>query len=123
MMNLLEKLRNESARGARILVEGRKDSEALRLLEVQGPIFCIKSSGNVLADQLDRIEAEEVLLLTDFDREGEELFKEACMYLESRGVKVRGYVWRKMKAVVERDVKDVEGIPGYLERLKKSFAK
>ena len=40
-------------------------------------------------------------------------------YLEEKRVKVNSVFWRKLSGLVRRDVKDIEGIPSYLEKLKK----
>jgi len=121
LTRLLERLDLEARRGVLIVVEGKNDCKALSALGISGSFFCLKNTGNILADQLDEIEGDEVILLVDFDREGEELSKSVISYLGCRGVKVRTYLWRGMKALVKRDVKDVEGLPSYLERLKKNI--
>jgi hypothetical protein len=38
--------------------------------------------------------------------------------LEHRRVKVNLVFWRMIRALVRRDVKDVEGLPSYIESLK-----
>lgn len=103
-----------------ILVEGKKDLSALRSLGVQGNIVCMKHSGQILFDFLDRIPDREVVLLVDFDGYGASLVRKITQYLEGKRVKVNSVFWRKLRGLVRRDVKDVEGLPSYLEKLKKS---
>ena len=103
-----------------VLVEGRKDRAALRRLGVGGTIVCMQPSGHVLVDFLDRLPDREVVLLVDFDEYGASLARKITQYLEAKRVKVNGAFWRKIRGLVRRDVKDIEGLPSYLEKLKKS---
>lgn len=82
--------------------------------------MCIKNSGNILYDILDDISSTEIILLVDFDRYGISLAKNITQYLEKKRIKVNTNFWRRLKALVRHDVKDVEGIFSYLEKLKKS---
>jgi 5S rRNA maturation endonuclease (ribonuclease M5) len=118
-MKLLERLCKTDEQGITILVEGKKDLFALRRLGVRGRIVCVKNSGKVLVDSLDEVQSEEVILLVDFDEYGKNLAKDIVQYLERRSVKVDSAIWREVKALVKKDVKDIEGLPSYLEKLKK----
>ena len=102
-----------------ILVEGKKDRSALRVLGIPGKIICMKHSGQTLFDVLDQMSEREVVLLLDFDEYGISLAMKITQYLEEKRVKVNSVFWRKLRGLVRRDVKDIEGIPSYLEKLKK----
>lgn len=115
----LEKLSRKGALGVPIIVEGKKDVAALMKLGIRGKTLTIKDSGKILEDSLDRTLGSEVVVFVDFDRHGSELAKEIAIYMESRKVKADLAVWREIRALVRRDLKDVEGLPSYLERLKK----
>jgi 5S rRNA maturation endonuclease (ribonuclease M5) len=114
--NLIKKSENKI-----ILVEGKKDRGALKKLGIRGKILCVKNSSNILSDYLDFINDREVILLLDFDDYGTALSKKIAQYLEEKRVKANTAFWRKIKTCVRRDVKDVEGIPSFLEKLKKSL--
>ena len=101
------------------MVEGRKDFLALRKLGIHGNIICVRNFGKILADSLDTVVCEEVILLVDFDDFGTSLAKGITQYLEGRGVKVNPVFWKEIRALIKRDVKDIEGLPSYLEKLKK----
>lgn len=118
LTEILEKLAKEASRGVPIVVEGRKDREAIERLGIKGRVVEVKSSRQVVVDVLDEVSGGEVILLVDFDRDGVELAKHIISYLESEGVKVDSTYWREIRALVRRDVKDVEGLPSYLEGLK-----
>jgi 5S rRNA maturation endonuclease (ribonuclease M5) len=103
-----------------VLVEGKKDRSALRSLGIQGNIECMKHSGQILFDFLDQLPDREVVLLVDFDDYGASLARKITRYLEEKRVKVNSVFWRRIRGLVRRDVKDIEGLPSYLEKLKKS---
>ncbi|MEM2921171.1 MAG: hypothetical protein QXF26_02505 [Candidatus Bathyarchaeia archaeon] len=115
---VLEKLCKEASYGIPILVEGKNDVEALRMLNVIGETIAMKNSGRVLDDMLQEIRSHEVIVFVDFDRHGSELAKKILLRLEHRGVKANLAFWRMIRALVRRDVKDVEGLPTYLQHLK-----
>ena len=115
----LERLSRKAASGVPIIVEGKKDVAALTRLGIRGTMFTVKDSGEILEDFLDKAPGPEVVVLVDFDEHGTELAKEIAKYLESRKIKADLSIWREVKALARRDVKDIEGLPTYLERLKK----
>lgn len=120
LLEALEKLAKKSEKTI-VMVEGKKDRSSLRKLGVGGRIICVKNSGKVFSDFLDQVQAREVVLLVDFDDHGTALAGEITQYLEGKRIKVNSIFWRKIGALVGREVKDVEGLPSYLEKLKKSL--
>jgi len=120
LQEIFQKLSKKSEETA-ILVEGKKDGSSLRKLGVRGKIICVKNSCKVFSDSLDQIQTGEVILLVDFDDYGKTLAGNITQYLEGKRVKVNSVFWKRIKAIVRKDVKDVEGIPSYLEKLKKSL--
>jgi 5S rRNA maturation endonuclease (ribonuclease M5) len=119
LLKLVQKLDRQSSK-IPILVEGKNDRLALRRLGIRGEIMCIKSSSNILYDILDDVSSTEIILLVDFDDYGISLAKNIIQHLEKKRIKVNTHFWRRLKALVRRDVKDVEGIVSYLEKLKNS---
>jgi len=74
--------------GTPIIVEGKKDEEALRELGMEGPIHQIPSGGRTPLNSLEDLpEYEEIIVLTDFDRTGEELADFCEENLEKLGVR------------------------------------
>ncbi|MCK5625358.1 hypothetical protein KAI11_00730 [Candidatus Bathyarchaeota archaeon] len=119
LIYVLEHLSREAKRGVPIIVEGSKDLHALDKLNISGTVICIKNSGKILPDLLDAVQNKSVIVLVDFDKEGITLVKIISTYLEKMGVKVNLTFWRRLKALLKRNVKDVEGLPSYLKSLKK----
>lgn len=117
----LDHLVQESARGTAIVVEGKKDLEALRELGVQGKILSAKTGGRSFLDLLSEIEEaepREVILLFDFDRRGREWTKRLKMHLEKARIKANVTLWCELYKLLGKDVKDIESITTYMETLK-----
>ena len=117
----IDSLREESARGTLILVEGKKDVETLRNLGVEGPVLTVKTGGKSFLDvisELEKAEVSEVALLLDFDRRGRQGTSRLKHSLESVGIKVNLAFWRALAGSVAKDLQCVEGLTGYLENLR-----
>ncbi|MBM4401100.1 MAG: toprim domain-containing protein, partial [Crenarchaeota archaeon] len=72
---VLEALADDSAKGKPIIVEGKKDAEALHDLGVVGTVLMVKTGGKSFLDVVSEIEqlgASEVILFLDLDRRGKE---------------------------------------------------
>jgi len=122
ILQLLNKLATEAAKGIPIVVEGQKDVSALRQLNINGNIISSKTSGKSFLDILTEIEQQkvrEVILLLDFDRRGAEWTHRLKQHLEKTKIKPNLTFWNQLYGLVGRDVKDIEGLPAYLETLKK----
>ncbi|MCW3993428.1 MAG: toprim domain-containing protein [Candidatus Bathyarchaeota archaeon] len=120
----LEWLAQESAKEIPIVVEGKKDVEALRGLAIEGKIIEAKTGGKSMLDVISEVEecgAQEVILLLDFDRRGREWTKSLKQYLEKMQIKANVVFWKKLRGIVGREVKDVEGLTSYMETLKRKI--
>lgn len=121
---LLEWLAQEAAEGTPIVVEGKKDIEALRELGVTGKMLTAKMGQKSLLDLVSEIEEHqprEVILLLDFDRGGKGIAKRLRQILEKEGATPNTTFWRELLSLVGRDVKDIEGLPAYIETLKRKI--
>jgi len=120
LSELLEKLAAESAKGVPIVVEGQKDIGALRQMNVEGKIVSSKTSGKSFLDilaEIENLKVREVILLLDFDRRGVEWTHRLKQHLEKTRIKPNLMFWNGLYGLVGRDLKDIEGLPGYLETL------
>jgi 5S rRNA maturation endonuclease (ribonuclease M5) len=120
----LERLDQESAKDIPIIVEGKKDVEALRVLGIEGKIIEAKTGGKSRLDVISEVEecgAKEVILLLDFDRRGREWTKSLKQHLEKMQIKANVVFWKKLRGIVGREVKDVEGLASYMETLKRKI--
>jgi 2,5-diamino-6-(ribosylamino)-4(3H)-pyrimidinone 5'-phosphate reductase len=121
ILQILEFLAEESARGIPIIVEGKKDIETLKTLDVEGTIIAAKTGGKTFLDTVSEIEKtrkKEVILLLDFDRRGKELTKRLKQHLEKTEIKANLTFWLNLSSIVGKEVKDIEGLASYMETLK-----
>ncbi len=117
IQQILNKLLEAVAKGKPVVVEGKKDSEALRELGVSGTILNVKTAGKSFLEAVAEIEASgasEVILLLDFDRRGKQGTKRLLQDLEHAKVKVNLGFWLELKALVGHDIQCIESLPSYL---------
>ena len=122
---LLTQLAEESVKGQPIVVEGKKDAEALQELGVSGAIVTVKTGGKSFLQATIEIEAfgaDEVILLLDFDRRGVEGTKRLQESLEWGKVKVNCRFWRELHGLVGREVSCIESLPSYIATIKQKTA-
>ena len=120
IQQVLNDLRQVSAKGALIIVEGKKDVQALHSLGISGKIMTVKTGGKSLLDvtsELEEAKVSEAILLLDFDRRGKQGTNRLRFNLEHAGIKVNIEIWKKLLYIVGRDVQCVEGLEAYLEKL------
>jgi len=126
IQKLLDDLKKELSKGTPAVVEGQKDIETLKQLEVIGDIISTKTSGKTTLDVLSEVgnlERSEVILLLDFDEHGRKLTNLLARGLEGMRVKPNLVFWRSLKSLVGRDVKDIEGLSSYIQTLKRRIGK
>jgi 5S rRNA maturation endonuclease (ribonuclease M5) len=118
---IIAKLVEETAKGKPIVVEGKKDAQALAELGVNGKILTLKTGGKTFLDMTQKIETlgiGEVVLLLDYDRRGKESTRRLQQDLERARVKVNVRWWRELQGLVGREVQCIESLPNYLTTLK-----
>ena len=112
---LFSELKECSTQGTPILVEGADDERTLRVLGVEGRIFRISSSGKTLLNFLESLAGfKQIIILTDFDRAGNKLAKFCVEHLKRVGVEPVVEFREKLKAILHKDVKDIEGLARFL---------
>ena len=114
-----------SAKGTLIVVEGKKDVEALRALGVAGTVLTVKTGGKSFLDavsEIEQIDALEVILFLDFDRRGKEGTKRLKQSLERARIKPNVKFWRELSALVGKEIQCVESLTAYLRTLHTKIA-
>ena len=115
---VLDSLRKRSRIGVPIVVEGRRDRAALDSLGVKGPILCLKGAGESRFHFLDKLDGlRDIILLTDFDREGIELRLWLYEELTRRGIRTDDLAWRRIKSLARAEVKGVEELPSFIRSI------
>jgi 5S rRNA maturation endonuclease (ribonuclease M5) len=121
IQQILAKLLQESAKGKPIVVEGKKDAEALREIGVSGTVFTVKTGGKSFlqaTEEIAMLGCREVILLLDFDRRGKEGTKRLQQSLERAKIKVNLGFWMDFQALMGREIQCIESVPAFLGTLK-----
>jgi 5S rRNA maturation endonuclease (ribonuclease M5) len=115
VQKLLDELRELSAQGAPIIVEGKNDSKALRDLNMEGPIMQISSSKKTALNFLEGLSGhEQVVILTDFDRAGNDLARFCEKHLQKLGIEPILDPRKKLKFFLRKGIKDIESLEKFL---------
>jgi 5S rRNA maturation endonuclease (ribonuclease M5) len=118
IQEIIAKLTEASAKGNPIVVEGKKDAEALRELCVNGAIVTVKTGGKSFLEataELEALGAREVILFLDFDRRGKEGTKRLQQNLEHAKIKANVRFWRELHGLAGREMQCIESLPSYLD--------
>jgi 5S rRNA maturation endonuclease (ribonuclease M5) len=120
IQQVLTQLAEESAKGVPIVVEGKKDVEALRDFGVTGLVLTVKTGGKSYVQAMLEIEqtgASEIVLLLDFDRRGKQGTSRLKESLERAHIKPNLGFWVALSALVGREIQCIEGLASYMRRL------
>jgi 5S rRNA maturation endonuclease (ribonuclease M5) len=118
LQKLLERISDEAQRGRVVVVEGNKDRESLRSMGVTGKILCLKSSRHNTIGFVEELDGEkEVILLTDFDREGVFLANQLARLLTSQNIHANLLFWRQLRGLTRSDLRSIEELPRLYDRL------
>ena len=108
---LLLELEKLKLSGKPIIVEGKKDKEALKKLGIT-KTFTIKEPLFKLCETISK-KYNEVIILTDLDKEGKRLYSKLKENLERNGVKIdnsfRHFLFKETKLT------QIEGLVTYIE--------
>lgn len=100
------------------MVEGQRDRESLRTLGITGRILCLQSSRKNTVGFVEALEGvTEVVVLTDFDREGVFLAKRLARILTSQRIQANLVLWQSLRHLTRSDVRSVEELPKFYQRL------
>lgn len=124
IQRVIAALIEESAKGKPIIVEGKKDAQALRELGVNGRILTVKTGGKSFIEataEIEKLGAREVILLLDFDRRGKEGNERLQQNLERAKIKANTRFWRELQALVGREIQCIESLTSYLKTLQEKI--
>lgn len=119
------KLAEEAAKGKLVVVEGKKDAQALTELGITGTVLTLKTGGKSFFDAIQQIEElhiAEVVLLLDYDRRGKECTKRLQQELERLKIKANVRFWIELHALAGHEVQCIESLPAYLVTLEQKTA-
>lgn len=119
---LVSSLVEASKEGTAIVVEGERDERSLRELGVTGPILRAARWPALEVAEEAALEYGNVIILTDWDRGGEELARRMEGHLRSAGARVDLETRERLKRMVRREIKDVESLSGFVERVRSEIS-
>ncbi|CAJ35751.1 conserved hypothetical protein [Methanocella arvoryzae MRE50] len=115
---LIDELAHRALNGSVILVEGRRDREALDALGIRGEIMMTSQKQLfTLCEELAR-SGGDVIILSDWDDRGEEVAGLVQTYLEADGLRPDLEIRNKVRQLVRKEIKDVENLHRYIARLR-----
>ena len=120
IQEIIAKLTEEAAKGTPILVEGKKDAQALLTLGVSGKIVTLKTGGKSFFDaatELEQTGASHVILFLDHDRRGKEGTKRLKADLERLRIVPNTKLWQQLFSLVGKEIQCLESLPNYLQTL------
>ena len=118
---LIASLLEASYQGAAVIVEGRRDLQALRSLGLPGPVIMASRRRALdLAEDAAR-SYREIILLTDWDGKGDEMCRTIERHLISVGSKPDKEIRSRLKKLVKKEIKDVESLSRYAERMREQY--
>lgn len=111
LFELIENLKNEKLI---ILVEGKKDKAALEFFGIKDVVVL---NGKDLWNRLEEIskKKKEVLILTDFDKKGKELYGKIIKNFDKLGIRVN----KKYREFLQKKtrISHIEGLVRYVENV------
>ena len=118
---LIAALLEASSLGAAIIVEGRHDELALRALGLSGPVIMASHRRALdLAEEAAR-SFSTIVLLTDWDSKGDEMARNIEHHLRSMGSRPDAQLRSRLKKLVKKEIKDVESLSHYMERMRELY--
>lgn len=118
IIEILEDL-ERSSDDTPIVVEGKRDVEALKLLGIDKNVVSLSRGVSIFAlcEELSK-EWSLVILLTDWDRKGGRLARMLKDALEANGARADEDARARIAVLTKKDIKDVESLPTYVARLR-----
>ena len=118
LQKLLDRISHESQEGGVIVVEGIRDRDSLRKIGITGRVLCLQNSRkNVMRFAEELHDVNEVIILTDFDREGVFLAKRLTRILNAENIRNNLVLWRDLRRLARSDIRSIEELPKYYQRL------
>ncbi|MDI6724728.1 MAG: toprim domain-containing protein [Methanobacterium sp.] len=119
LSRIVEELSHCVEQGVPILIEGKKDEEALNELGINGKIIKVSGSGLKLFEiaEMATESSSKVIILTDFDKKGEILAKKLSEDIQSLGSHPDLSIRKKIMGISRKYIKDIESLPKHIRQL------
>ena len=116
---IVEELSSCVEQGMPILIEGKKDEEALKELGITGNIIKVSGSGLKLFEIAEKAteSSSKVIILTDFDKKGDILAKKLSEDIQSLGSHPDLSIRKNIMKITKKYIKDIESLPRHIKNL------
>ena len=121
IQQVIAKLIEESAKNKPIVVEGKKDAQALIDLGIKGKVLTVKTGGKSFLEattEIEKLNSPQIILLLDFDRRGKEGTKRLKCDLERLKIKVNVRFWHDLRGLTGHENQFIESLPTYIQTLR-----
>ncbi|MCS7110032.1 MAG: toprim domain-containing protein [Candidatus Caldarchaeum sp.] len=110
---IFDNLVDDSSEDVVVLVEGAKDEKALRMIGVRGKILHASTAEKEL---MNMPKPSKIILLFDFDEEGEKALKRMAQSLTAKGYRVDQIYHKKLRVLKRVGVTTVEAMKKFAQR-------
>lgn len=119
LSRIVEELSRCVEQGTPILIEGKKDEEALKELGITGNIIKVSGSGLKLFEIAEKAteSSSKVIILTDFDKKGDILAKKLSEDIQSLGSHPDLNIRKNIMKITRKYIKDIESLPRHIKNL------
>lgn len=119
LLSITEDLQLCAEQGSPLLIEGKKDEEALRKLGINGNFIKVSGSPLKLFEIAEKAaeSSSKIIILTDFDKKGNELAKRLSEDIQGLGSHPDLEFRRKIMGITRRFIKDIESLEKHLRQL------
>jgi 5S rRNA maturation endonuclease (ribonuclease M5) len=118
---LISSLVEASSRGAVVIVEGIRDRDSLRGLGVLGPVIMASRRPALEVAEMAAREFREIVILTDWDEKGDEMARKIEGHLRCTRSVTDCEMRTKLMKLVKKEIKDVESLNVYVERMRELY--
>lgn len=119
LSRIVEELSSCVEQGTPVLIEGKKDEEALKELGITGNIIKVSGSGLKLFEIAEKAaeSSSKVIILTDFDKKGNILAKKLSEDIQSLGSHPDLNIRKNIMEITRKYIKDIESLPKHMKNL------
>lgn len=118
MNRLLDELNELLKQDAIIVVEGKRDIAALNSLGLKGDFYPATHYSLINFCEDLAHTGRKIVIMTDWDRRGNLLASKIVHNLQSLGVTPDTRIRDLIISLVQKEIKDVESLPGYVDKLR-----
>ncbi len=109
----------DASEGSPIIVEGKKDLEALALLGITRNVITLSKGVSMFSFSVDiSRQWKRAVVLTDWDRKGGHLARMLKEALMNNGVAVNDSIRARLAMLSMKEVKDIQSLPRFMNNLR-----